>query len=391
MDRYLSNLLESMVEKDDKMVAFQQSFPIVGQLLGAKNVSALDQHAKILANATNAVAKAHFSVCNLGHWCALNTTPEFRDNLVNTEWALAKIVNAIGAQKVQNAYADKAKNQNQFTQLLAEIATAAICAVNAKLLDLEWRTGKQNYDADVRAEISGEPVNLEVTLRTDSWVSHISFNAENYIDDQGNLIAAIPPAKSRRTLTDQQREDLKDTGIDLPTRVSEVIAAAKATSRQPDFVSDPDDVPAEKGQPKAYCADGDEKRVESANVQRCIEDKAIKFHSDGHHFVVLATTQSGFPSEHSVFDAVFGQAPQIKLHGVFESGLYDQICGVIYLPVYEQLSGLKQPVNAQRLARLFPNHNATRKPPDSLMNALARVFDAGIRRGWNAHRSGSAP
>ena len=373
------------------MMAFQHSFPIIAQLLGVKNVADLDQHATNLAGATDPVARAHFSDCVFADWCALNATPEYQDSLVEIEWALAKIVEAIGVQKTQNAYATKAKNQAQFTQLLAEIATAATCAVNAKLLDLEWRTGKQNYDADVRAEISGEPVNLEVTLRTDSWMSANSFNAEDYIDDQGNLIAPIPPAKSRRTITDQQREDLKDTGIELPIRVSEVIAAAKATSRQPDFVSDPDDVPSEKGKPKAYCADGEETRVESVNVQRCIQSKATKFNADGHHFVVLATTQAGFPSEHSVFDAVFGQAPQLKHHGVFESGLYDQICGVIYLPVYEQLAGLKQPTDTQRLARLFPNRNATKKPPDSLINDLARAFDADIRSDWHAHHSGSAP
>jgi hypothetical protein len=373
------------------MMSFQQSFPIVAQLLGATNVAALDQHAIILAAATDAAARAHFSGCALAHWCALYTTPEYKDHLVEIEWALAKIVNAIGAHEVQNAYANKARNQNQFTQLLAEITTAATCAVNAQLLDLEWRTSKQNYDADVRAEISGEPVNLEVTLRTDGWVNHISFNTENYLDDQGNLIAPIPPAKSRRTMTDQQREDLKDSGIELPVRVSEVITTGKAASQPPAFISDPDDVPAEEGKPKAYCADGEEKRVESVSVQQCIQSKATKFNADGYHFVVLATTQSGFPSEHSVFDAVFGQTPQLKRHGVFESGLYDQIGGVIYLPVCEQLSGLKQSVNAQRLARLFPNHNATRKPADSLVDALAHVFDAGIRRGWNAHRSGSAP
>jgi len=77
-----------------------------------------------------------------------------------------------------------------------------------------------------------------------------------------------------------------------------------------------------------------------------------------------------------------GPAPKIKHRGLFESGLHNDICGVLYLPVFPQLHSLKEPTRVERLARLFPNHNATRKPADSLMSDLASVFDAQIRRGW---------
>jgi hypothetical protein len=227
-------------------------------------------------------------------------------------------------------------------------------------------------------------VNLEVTLRTDRWPSEIAVHMEDCVDEMGIQIAELPIAKSRRTMTDREREDLSESGIILPTRVSDAIAEQQRNPRQMIFVSDPKDMPAEEGKPKPYCSDGDDPRVESSNVQRCIEDKASKFNADGNHFVVLATMQPGFPSENSVFDAVFGQMPKLKHHGIFESGLYNNICGVLYLPVYQQLRGLKEPSSAERLARLFPNHNPTFKPSNTVIEAIAEAFDAKVRIGWIA-------
>jgi len=363
-------------------MSFAQSFPTVAGLLGKKNAALLDRHAADLACKPDGVAVTHFETCALADWCALNTTPEFVDNLELVEWALRRVATAIDPQKFQSAYSHKAKNRDQFNQFLAEVAAAATCAVRAKLLDLEWRTEKRDYDADVRAEIASEPVNLEVTLRTDSWLKEITVHMEDIFDDDGTQIAEMPAAKSRRTMTEREREDLNDTGVVLPTRVSDVIAERKKAPRPMVFVSDPKDLPPEQGKLAAYCADGDNPNVESSNVQRCIQDKASKFNADGNHFVVLATMKPGFPTEHCVFDAVFGQAPKIKHHGLFESGLNNDICGVLYLPVLPQLRGLKDPTRVERLARLFPNHNATRKPADSLISDLASIFDAQIRRGW---------
>lgn len=363
-------------------MSFDQSFPTVAGLLGKKNAALLDQHAAQLAGNPDEQAVSHFKTCPLADWCALNTTPEYRDNLELIEWGLEKVAASIDSRKFQTAYSQKAKNRDQFNQFLAEVAAAATCAVRAKLLDLEWPTGKRNYDADVRAEITGEPVNLEVTLRTDGWLKEVAIHMEDIFDEDGSQIAEMPAAKSRRTMTEREREDLIDAGIVIPTRVSEVIAERKNAPPPTVFVTDPKNLPSEERKPKAYCADGDNPNVESSNIQRCIQDKASKFNADGNHFVVLATTQPGFPSEQCMFDAVFGQAPQIKHHGLFESGLHNNICGVLYLPVYQQLRGLKEPERAERLARLLPNHNATRKPADSLMNDLARAFDAHSRPGW---------
>lgn len=363
-------------------MSFEQSFPTVARLLGKRNVTALDQHASELSSKSDDDAVAHFKTCPLADWCSLNTTLEYRDYLSMIEWALDKVVGATDPQKVQSAFSNKAKNRDQFNQLLAEIATAATCTVRGNLLELEWRTGKENYDADVRAEVSGEPVNLEVTLRTDSWLREIAIHMEDYFDEGGNQIAEIPAAKSRRTMTEREREDLSETGVILPTRVDDVVAERKRNPQPMRFVSVPNDLPPEDEKSKAYCADGDNPRVESSNVQRCIQDKAIKFNADGNHFVVLATMQPGFPSEQCVFDAVFGQAPKLKHHGLFESGLYNDICGVLYLPVYQQIRGLREPESAERLARLFPNHNAKIKPSDLLLEAIAKVFDADVRRGW---------
>ncbi len=206
----------------------------------------------------------------------------------------------------------------------------------------------------MRSEISGEPVNLEVTLRTDNWLKEITVHMEDIFDKEGNQIAEPPVAKSRRTMTDREREDLADAGVRLPTRVSDLVEERKKTPRRIVFVSDPNELPPEQETPKAYCADGDNPNVESSNVQRCIEDKAGKFNADGNHFVVLATTQPGFPSEQCVFDAVFGQAPQIKHHGVFESGLYNRICGVLYVPVFQQLERLNACSDSLPAAVLFP-------------------------------------
>ncbi len=225
-------------------------------------------------------------------------------------------------------------------------------------------------------------MNLEVTLRTDSWLKEITVHVEDYFDEAGNQIAEIPAAKSRRTMTDREREDLTEAGVILPAREADAVAERKATPRPTVIVSDPSDLPAEVAKLKTYCADGDNPRVESVNVQRCIADKAAKFNADGNHFVVLATVQPGFPTENSVFDAVFGQAPAIKHHGLFECGLYNNICGVLYLPVYQQFIGLKKPASAERLARLFPNHNADFKPSDTVMEAIAETFDAKVRIGW---------
>lgn len=363
-------------------MSFEQSFPTVARLLGEKNVRILDQHAAELVGRSDDEAIAHFTNCAMADWCALSTTPEYRGDLDLIEWALDKVAGAIAPQKLQTAFSQKAKNRDQFNQLLAEIATAATCGVKAKLLEVEWPTGKQNFDADVRAEVSGEPVNLEVTLRTDSWLKGINANMEDIFDEVGNQIAEVPAAKSRRTMTALEREDLTEAGVILPTPASDVMPERQATPRPMTFVSDPNDLPAEEEKPKAYCADGDDPRVESLNVQRCIQDKARKFNADGNHFVVLATMLPGFPSEQCVFDAVFGQAPQIKHHGLFESGLYNAICGVLYLPVYQQIIGLKALDRTERSARLFLNHNAVQRPAEALLSELANVFDADIRRGW---------
>ncbi len=371
----------SMVWREEYVMSFEQSFPTVARLLGKRNVAALDQHASDLSGKWDDDAVAHFQNCTLADWCSLNTTPEYRDRLTLIEWTLEKVAGAIDPQKFQSAFSQKAKNRDQFNQLLAEFATAATCAVRAKLLELEWRTGKENYDADVRAEVSGEPVNLEVTLRTDSWLKEVTIHMEDHFDEEGNQIAEIPAAKSRRTMTDREREDLSKAGVILATRVEDVVAERKRNPQPMAFVSDPNDLPAEEAKPKAYCADGDNPSVESSNVQRCIQDKAIKFNADGNHFVVLATMQPSFPSEQSVFDAVYGQASKLKHHGLFESGLYNDICGVLYLPVYQQLLGLKEPDAAERLARLFPNHNSKFKASDMLLEAIAKVFDAEVRKG----------
>ena len=363
-------------------MSFDESFQTVAGLLGKQNAALLDQHASQLAGKADTDAVSHFETCSLADWCALNTTLECRDRLNLIEWGLDRIAAVIAPQKFQSAYSQKAKNRDQFYQFVAEIATAATCAVGAKLLDLEWLTGKGNCDADVRVEICNEPVNLEVTLRTDSWLKEITVHMEDIFDKEGNQIAEMPVAKSRRTMTDRGREDLTDSGIALPICVSDVIEEGKKSPRKMECVSDVNDLPPVEKQSKAYCADGDNPNVESSNVQRCIREKAAKFLADGNHFVVVATIQPGFPSEHCVFDAVFGQASQIKHHGIFESGLHNEICGVLYLPVFQQLQGLKERDQAEHLARLFLNHHATRMPSESVMNGIAEIFGAQVRRGW---------
>ena len=301
---------------------------------------------------------------------------------------LQQVEAAVGAQKLRRAFSKKSKNRDQFNQLLAEIATSATCASRAKLLELEWRTGRGGCDADVRAEVKAEPVNLEVTLRTDSWLKEVAFHIEDYLDEQGNLIREMPRARSRRTMTELEWVDLSEAGVVLPKRVSDAITERKKKKPKTVFVGDPDDLPPEE-KPKGYCADGDDPRVESNNVQRCVRDKAVKFNPDGMHFIVLPTMDRASPSERSAFDAVFGQARQIKHHGLFESGDYNQVCGVLYLPVFEQLDRLTGRAEIEPVARLFPNHNAQIKPSESLLNALAGVFEAEIRRGWDRCLSSS--
>lgn len=364
-------------------MGFKEEFPTVSLLLGADKADSLELHANDLAGKSHEEAVEHSDTCFHRHWCALHTTPECRDELERIEWSLSRILgcSAIDEVKLRNAFAIKSVNPDQFDQLVAEIATAVACVEKAKLIDLEWLTGKGNCDADVRCEIDGEAVNLEVTLRTDGWLDAVAVHMEDLFDEDGIQIAEAPAAKSRRTLTERQWEDLQDAGLEAPKRVSDLIDEARNNPRQMRFISDPDDMP-EEPKPVAYCADGDNEQVESRNLHRCIEDKAKKFNADGFHVVVLATLRPGFPDEDSVFDTVFGQYPQIKLHGLFESGLHDEICGVLFLPVYQQLDRLKGPDDSETLAVFFPNHNAKCRPTEELELQCAKVFNAKIRRGW---------
>lgn len=365
-------------------MTFQQSFPTISFLIGKENSSLLDRHFTDLNNGSEEDNINHDDECAVGKWCALNATEECRDELELIEWSLRGIVSGstIDESKLRNAFSDKAKNPDQFDELLAEIAVAKVCATRAKLLDLEWKTRKGDCDADVRCEIAGEKVNLEVTLRTDDWLDKASFDLEDGFDMDGNQIGNIPSAKSRRTLTDRQLDDLRDTnGLVVPQSVSDVIEKRKRNTPTTKYVTDFKDIPQEFER-KFYYAEGDEPRVESRNVQRCIESKVKKFNADGFHIVVLATLRLSSPNENSVFDAVFGQTPHIKHHGLFENGLNNEIIGVLYFPVYEQLRLLKGIEGVETAAKLFPNHNSTVQASEELQNGFAKVFDAEIRRGW---------
>lgn len=360
-------------------MAFVEAYPTVTLLLGDKNVRLLDDHLDSLRAGSEDTLLRHFETCPIGSWCALNATPECRHELQAIEASLMQILTSpnIDDARLRKAFSRKAVNPRQYDQLLAEITTAATAATRATLLDLEWPTGKQHYDADVRMEICGEPVNLEVTLRTDAWADEVAIHMEDILDEDGNLIGDIPTARSRRTLTERQLDDLKQAGLQLPT------PATRRRENPPEtvFVSNPTEFP-ECDDGKPYCADGDNPNVEARNVERCVRDKAQKFNADGFHIVVLATLRPGFPSESTVFDALFGQSPKIQHHGLFESGSYNEICGVIYLPVYQHLHRLQGETGIEGLAKLFVNHHASIKPPEQLQVAIAEVFEAEIRRGW---------
>jgi hypothetical protein len=367
-------------------MSFVKKFPSIAVILGETSCVELDEHASALSDVSDSEYQKHMESCRLAGWCARYSQAEFVSELSRIDHSLAQIAkcSGIGEAGLRTAYSKKV-HKEQSDQLLAEIVTASTCAQRAKLLSLEWMTGKKNYDADVRCEVGGQAISLEVTLRTDPWLEGIKVHLEDIFDDDGNQIADFPPAQTRKTLTDRAWSDLKEAveeaGGKVALRPQDVAAAAKNGTRKQVFVSSPEELP-ENQESKAYCADGDSDKVESVSIQQCIISKAQKFNADGYHLVVLATMRPGFPSEADVFDAVFGQRPEIKSHGIFESGTYDEICGVILLPVLHQLDRLEGKNMGGPSAVLFPNHNAKCKLMAVLEEKLAETFMASIRRGW---------
>lgn len=370
-------------------MTFATAFPSASLLLGPNNVRMLESHSEELAAKSDEEATLHFDSCVLRPWCQLYTTPECRDELATLEICLKQILDSpnMGEAKFRRAFSHKAANPDQFDQLYAEIATAATVAMRGTLVDLEWKTGKKDFDADVRMELDNQPVNLEVTLRTDGWVKAIAVHMEEIFDPDGNQVQDYPAAKSRRTLTERQWADLTEAKLTPAIRISDVIETRKNNPSQTGFVSEASEMPKNESE-KSYCADGDNLTVESRNVQRCIQDKAKKFNADGFHIVVLATFRLDSPTESSVFDALYGQFPQIKHHGLFETcdGVcnVDQICGVIYLPVYQHLSRLHGQQFESGSTCFFLNHNAKYPIPEELKHRIANLFEAKIRIGWKA-------
>ncbi|MBL4885763.1 MAG: hypothetical protein JKY95_14680, partial [Planctomycetaceae bacterium] len=226
-------------------MTFIQSFPTISLLLGNAKTDLLDEHSQELPNTSFEEIKRHQEECSEGEWCKLNTGQLCQNELINIEAILAQILKSpnINDEKLRRAFSSMAKNPDQFEQLRAEIVTAATAESRATLLDLDWKTGKKDYDADVRMEINDEPVNLEVTLRTDNWLKAITVHMEDIIDEQGNQINKPLGAKSRRTLTDLERSDSEESGIKSPIRVESMMSPLKQSPRQIQFISNSEGIP----------------------------------------------------------------------------------------------------------------------------------------------------
>lgn len=347
---------------------FADRCPTIADLLGRDLSKQIDEHGQMLVGCGDDTAVAHSKDCPVADWCSLTNTdyPPYSAQLDLIEWAFAQVKSAavagtspLDTTKFRQAYQQKARNRDQFNQLLAEVAVAATCAQRAILTDLEWRTGKSDYDADVQGDFQGTRVNLEVTLRSDPWFEKCVVHVEDFLDERGELKnGKVPPAKSRSTLTRRQEDDLRESLKDSK-------GVLPSIEREPD-----------------------EPMAESKVVQQRITEKARKFHDDGYHVVVVATVRPGFPHKNHVFDALFGAAPQLTAHGLFTDGTYRELCAVVYLPVYQHLRRLhafavgNEPVDP-KLTAVFPNSFATFALDEHAARVLASAFDADIAGPWS--------
>lgn len=159
----------------------------------------------------------------------------------------------------------------------------------------------------------------------------------------------------------------------LPTPASDNVAEYIPGHCPMKFISEPIDLQPEDCMSDAFCAYGDNTRLESRSVESRMLNNAGEFAPDGNHFVVFASLQPGIANEDCIVDAVFVRAPKTKYHGLFEPGLCNDIVGMFSLPVFQQLGGMSVPNRGKRLAVLFPNRIATEMLTNEFVSTLPRV------------------
>jgi hypothetical protein len=329
---------------------FENDFPRIATLLGDQLVTEADNHRALLAGVADQQIVNHLRTCRIWPWCNGYTSgiTWIHQGIVQVE-AMLEIIHTALPARVHPAYSHKAKNADQYEQLCAELIVASRCAQRATLLDLEWRTGVGTKDADVRAEIDSQPVNIEVTLRTDNWFS--SGTTEELEEDGISFTLNTP--KPRPMMADSEKGVLEESGVTV----------RPGAEREP-------------------------LRPEHTTVRDLIQGKAQKFQATGINLVALCA-KNITPGAHHVEQAVYGAiartirrgSGELELSGVagglFADDSFKQLSGVLFIYTPEEFSRVGTPGPYPDCRnRIFTNGHAATPIPDSTLRELERVFDA---------------